>query len=92
MGCGLLAVQASAFALYWWPAPKVLWGDEIAYLDAARRLLATGSTGLDLLWPPLYPHVLAGLLQVAGGSLILVQLVQAGLLFGDRVAPGRLDS
>jgi 4-amino-4-deoxy-L-arabinose transferase-like glycosyltransferase len=66
--------------LYWAPPAKLLCGDEGTYMFAARDLLATGRAGLDLLWPPLYPHLLAGLLAVAGGSLLAVQATQLGLL------------
>lgn len=76
----ILALLAGMVWLYWTPSAKLLWGDEATYLAAATRLLATGSAGLDLLWPPLYPCFLAGLLAIGGESLVAVQIVQIGLL------------
>ena len=73
-------VQATMLWLYWVPAPKTLWGDEVTYLAAAQRLLATGSAGLDTLWPPLAPHFLAGVLSVSFGSLFPLHVLQLGLL------------
>jgi 4-amino-4-deoxy-L-arabinose transferase-like glycosyltransferase len=81
-GC-VAAVHVAVFLLYWSPRAKVLWGDENTYLAAANSLLSTGSSNLDLLWPPLYPHMIAGLLALGGGSLIVVQLAQLGLLFAS---------
>jgi hypothetical protein len=81
-GC-LAAVQAAVFVLYWSPRAKVLWGDENTYFAAANSLLSTGSSNLDLLWPPLYVHLIAGLLVLGGGSLLVVQLAQLGLLFAS---------
>ncbi|MBK8598745.1 MAG: hypothetical protein IPP07_14305 [Holophagales bacterium] len=62
------------------PSPRHLWGDEITYAEAATRISAGLPAGLDLLWPPLYPRLLAWL--GAPGSLLGVTLVQALALLG----------
>ena len=62
---GLLAI-ISVHALLLWtyhlPDPKLLWGDEKLYLDAAQAVLAGERPGLDMLWPPLYPRFAAAVL------------------------------
>jgi 4-amino-4-deoxy-L-arabinose transferase-like glycosyltransferase len=85
-----MAVHVVLWWLYYHPQPKVLWGDEQRYLEAARGLLS-GDPGWrpELLWPSLYVRFVAGLTAVAGGSLVAVQLAQtallvlAGVLVGD---------
>ena len=81
---GALAAAGAVHALLWWlyyrPAVKALWGDESRYLESAERLLA-GDPGWHpgLLWPPLYPRFVAGVMAV-GQSLVSVQVVQTLLL------------
>ena len=70
------ALQAALFALERGGAGRMLWGDEVLYLEAARRLLGGGASDLDPLWPPLYPHLLAAL----GGSHLAVEIAQTLLL------------
>lgn len=74
-----LAVQLALIGLDRPAAPRPPFGDEITYLDAAHRLAATGESGLDPLWPPLYPRFLAAL-GAAAGSLAAVRAVQLLLL------------
>ncbi len=74
-GIGVL-LQAALFALEGGGNGRPLWGDEISYLAAARRLLQGLPSDLDPLWPPLYPHLLAAL----GGSRLAVEIAQALLL------------
>jgi 4-amino-4-deoxy-L-arabinose transferase-like glycosyltransferase len=75
----VLAVQLALIGLDRPAAPRPLFGDEITYLEAAHRLAATGESGLDPLWPPLYPRFLATALA-AGGSLAAVRAAQLVLL------------
>lgn len=81
---GGLAAVGAVHALLWWlyyrPVVKALWGDESRYLEAAARLLA-GDPGWHpgLLWPPLYPRFVAGLMAV-GQTPVTVQVVQTLLL------------
>lgn len=70
------ALQALLFALERGGAGRRLWGDEVLYLTAARRVLGGGASELDPLWPPLYPHLLAAL----GGSHLAVEIAQTILL------------
>ncbi|MEP7013167.1 MAG: hypothetical protein ABJC13_22840 [Acidobacteriota bacterium] len=72
------ALQAILFALEKGGAGRHLWGDEVLYLTAARRVLGGGASDLDPLWPPLYPHLLAAL----GGSHLAVEIAQTLLLVG----------
>lgn len=74
---GLAAVlQAILFALERGGTGRRLWGDEVLYLTAARRLLGGAPSDLDPLWPPLYPHFLAAL----GASHWAVEIAQTLLL------------
>ncbi len=75
----ILALHGMLVWIYYWPLPKALCGDEGMYLPAARSLLATGESNVELLWPPLYAHWLAGLLALIP-SLVWVQVVQGALL------------
>ncbi len=79
------ALQAVLFALERLGGERQLWGDEVLYLSAARRVLATGQSDLDPLWPPLYPHLVAALGAsrgaVAVGQTIL--LIATALLLAD---------
>ena len=70
------ALQAILFALEKGGAGRSLWGDEVLYLTAARRLLRGGASDLDPLWPPLYPHLLAAL----GASHLAAEIAQTLLL------------
>ncbi len=72
------ALQAILFALEKGGAGRHLWGDEVLYLTAARRVLGGGASDLDPLWPPLYPHLLAAL----GVSHLAVEIAQTFLLVG----------
>jgi len=76
----IAAVHLGLLYAYWVPGAKPLTGDELVYDAAARRLLAARPSGLDLLWPPLYPHFLAGLRMLGRGHLLAVQLAQTLLL------------
>lgn len=101
LSLGVATVHLGLLWIYWNPEPKLLFGDEAIYLSAARSLLEARSGELDLLWPPLYPKFLAGILWASGERLVAVQLVQtlllglSALLFrdvarrwiGDGVAP-----
>ncbi|HEV7669799.1 MAG TPA: phospholipid carrier-dependent glycosyltransferase [Thermoanaerobaculia bacterium] len=70
------ALQAVLFALERAGAGRRLWGDEVLYLTAARRVLGGGPSDLDPLWPPLYPHLLAAL----GASHLAAEISQTLLL------------
>jgi 4-amino-4-deoxy-L-arabinose transferase-like glycosyltransferase len=83
----LAAAAALVHGTLWWiyyrPLPKVLWGDEATYWRSAMTLLS-GDSGWrpDPLWPPLYPQFLAGIAALGGPTVLWVQVVQTGLLFG----------
>jgi hypothetical protein len=62
------------------PQPRALWGDEIMYADLAARWSRGEPATLDLLWPPLYPHLLAWARALDGGLLAL-RLFQVACLF-----------
>lgn len=47
------------FHLERWPEPRRLWGDEIMYADLAERGARGEPAEVELLWPPLYPRLLA---------------------------------
>jgi 4-amino-4-deoxy-L-arabinose transferase-like glycosyltransferase len=73
-----IAVVAQALLLLWAgrPSSRPLWGDEGMYWDVARRLADGQPSGLDPLWPPLYPYFLAA----AGLDAHVVQALQCVLL------------
>jgi len=76
------AVQALLFWLYYWPAPKLLWGDEATYLRAAQAIGVGADPELSPLWPPLYPQALSKLLISGTARLSAIQLSQLLLLVG----------
>ena len=77
----IAAVQLSFLWLALHPAGRGLFGDEVRYINAARAILNGQPTELELLWPPLYPQFLAGLIALGGGqSLLPVYLAQLALL------------
>lgn len=76
----VLTVHAVLFWLHYVPFSRTLWGDELTYLADAARLLEGRETAGTLLWPPLYPRFVAGLLVVGRGSLVALQLAQTALL------------
>lgn len=75
-----LLVHAVLFVVGRLPSPRHLWGDEITYFEAARRISSGLPANLELLWPPLYPRLLSWL--GAPASLLAVSLAQALALLG----------
>jgi 4-amino-4-deoxy-L-arabinose transferase-like glycosyltransferase len=81
-----VAVHGCLLWLYWHPAPKVLWGDEVRYWQAAHRLLSgTPDWRPELLWPTLYSRFVAGVSGACGESLAAVQVAQTALLLASAV-------
>ncbi len=80
---GLIAAVQLSFAwLAFHPAGRGLFGDEARYLRTAEAIINGQPGELELLWPPLYPHFLAGVLTPVGAeSLAPVYLAQLLLLF-----------
>ena len=80
----ILALGAVLQAALLWmelrPRPRAPWGDEIMYADVASHWSRGEPATLELLWPPLYPRVLAIAMRVDSGLLAL-RLVQAACLF-----------
>ena len=81
VGVGALLLQLLLLWIEWHPAPRKLWGDEVTYWAAAEQLRAGQQPDLHLIWPPLYPRVLAALMPLAAGSRLATQLLQIALLF-----------
>lgn len=75
-----LLLQAALLFMELRPRPRALWGDEIMYADLAARWSRGEPATLELLWPPLYPHLLAVARTVDGG-LVAVRLFQVACLF-----------
>ncbi len=62
--------------------PRVLWGDEKAYIESAMAVLQGDPSWWPApLWPPLYPRFLAGVLAVSGHHQVAITIVQTVLLF-----------
>ena len=76
----VLGLHATLFGLEHRPAPRSLWGDEVMYLGLAEREAQGESAPIELLWPPLYPRFLGGLLWLGGGSRVPIELAQCCLL------------
>jgi 4-amino-4-deoxy-L-arabinose transferase-like glycosyltransferase len=77
----VVAVQGGLWWLELGTEPRVLWGDEVTYLESAHRLLSGNrSWWPESLWPPLYPSFIAGVMWSGGGSLAAVQIAQSLLL------------
>jgi 4-amino-4-deoxy-L-arabinose transferase-like glycosyltransferase len=70
--------------IYYQPQIKIPLGDEGTYWQVAQRIAAGQPSELPLLWPPLYPHFLAGCIGIAnalgGEPLWWVQAFQLALL------------
>lgn len=68
-------------ALYWFPAAKLLAGDEHHYQHTALAILGGGDWfDANLVWPPLQAVFMAGVYALAGPSILLVQLLQLLML------------
>ena len=94
-----LAVGLAAVSVHLWLAvvarlggPRVLWGDEKAYLSSAVAVLQGDPSWWPApLWPPLYPRFLAGILVVSGHNPVGITIIQtvflfiAAVIFGDLV-------
>ncbi|HET9315500.1 MAG TPA: glycosyltransferase family 39 protein [Vicinamibacteria bacterium] len=80
----ILALGACLQAVLLWmelrPRPRAPWGDEIMYVDVASRWARGEPATLDLLWPPLYPRLLALALRV-DPHLVALRLAQVACLF-----------
>lgn len=76
----VLLVHGLLLLTYYRPQPKFLVGDETLYFNASLRILSGTPAALDPLWPPFYPHFLAWLFTLGGGSLWVVQAAQTLLL------------
>jgi dolichyl-phosphate-mannose-protein mannosyltransferase len=85
-----LLLQAALLWIEWLPAPRVLWGDEGMYWQAAEQLRAGVEPDLHLLWPPLYPRFLAMLIPLGAGTRFGVQLAQVALLGAAAMLLSRL--
>ena len=77
----VLTVQVAVACLEGMESGRRALGDETLYQRAAIELLATGTTDLSPLWPPLYLFFLAALRWLGQGSWWLVPWVQGGLLW-----------
>jgi 4-amino-4-deoxy-L-arabinose transferase-like glycosyltransferase len=75
-----LLLQAALLFMELRPSPRALWGDEIMYADLAARWSRGEPAMLDLLWPPLYPHLMSWA-QALDGGLVALRLFQVGCLF-----------
>jgi 4-amino-4-deoxy-L-arabinose transferase-like glycosyltransferase len=71
-----VAVQGLLLLLAGRPSSRPLVGDEVMYWDVARRIAAGQPSGLDPLWPPLYPYFIAA----ARLNTLVVQALQWTLL------------
>ncbi len=84
-----LALQGGLLWLYYHPEPKVLCGDEVRYVESATKLLAGDPEWRpELLWPSLYPRLMAGVMALGGGgvsAIWVIQLVQIMLIAGCAV-------
>lgn len=83
LAAGLIAAVQLSFAwLSLHPPGRGLFGDEGRYLRTAEAIINGQPGELELLWPPLYPHFVAGVMAFGGAeSLAPVYLAQLLLLF-----------
>ncbi len=77
-----LALHATLLVLGQWPEPRRLHGDERMYWQAAGRLLVSGESELEPLWPPLYVWFVAGCRSLADAPWP-VELAQTLLLLAS---------
>jgi 4-amino-4-deoxy-L-arabinose transferase-like glycosyltransferase len=88
----ILALGAVLQAVLLWlelRPPRALWGDEIMYSDVAAHWSRGEPATLELLWPPLYPRLLAIAMRVDAG-LVALRLGQVACLFGAALLWRRL--
>lgn len=81
----IVALHGTLFWIQHRPEPRGLAGDELRYQAEAVALLEGEEPTVDLLWPPLYPRLLAGLWTLTGPwtpgpSMVAVEIVQTLLL------------
>jgi 4-amino-4-deoxy-L-arabinose transferase-like glycosyltransferase len=81
LGIAVLVFHVVLIVLHAWLLRRVPWGDEWMYWEASERVLAEGTSGLEPLWPPLYPWFLAAIRSLGGGRLA-IEAGQTGLLLG----------
>ena len=77
-----LPIQATFLCLYYYPSPKALFGDELTYVARAAALVDGSAGPPDFVWPPLQSLLLAASFRLFGPTLLPVQLLQIGLLWG----------
>lgn len=75
-----LLLQGALLFMELRPERRALWGDEIMYADLAARWSRGEPATLDLLWPPLYPHLLAWA-RTLGDGFVALRLFQVACLF-----------
>lgn len=86
-----VALAAALLALYWWPEPKLLAGDEQHYQATALAILDGGDWfDANLVWPPLQGLFLAAIYAVFGPNILAAQLVQLLLLAASGVLLQRI--
>jgi 4-amino-4-deoxy-L-arabinose transferase-like glycosyltransferase len=71
-----LAVNAGLLALYYFPTPKRLIGDEIYYFNLGSAIANNQPAQHDPLWPPLYGELLGATFSQVGIHLLVVQIAQ----------------
>ncbi|MEN8164104.1 MAG: glycosyltransferase family 39 protein [Acidobacteriota bacterium] len=91
VGLATVSVHLGLAAVARLAGPRVLWGDEKAYLSSAVAVLQGDPSWWPVpLWPPLYPRFLAGILAVSGVNPVGITVVQTILLFIAAVIFGDL--
>ena len=76
-------------ALYYFPEPKTLLGDEVYYFNLAHSIAAGQPAVHHPFWPPLYAELMGWLFGLAGSHLFVIHSVQivlwlvSGLLFAQ---------
>ena len=70
------ALNLALLALYYFPSPKRLVGDESYYVALATAIASGQPAQHDPLWPPLYGEFVGLVFSIFGSRILVVQLIQ----------------
>jgi len=73
-------LETILFYLYYFPEPKLLFGDEVRYLETGFLILSGADWHSNPMWPPMQSVLIALFAKIFSHPLLPIQLFQYGLL------------